>query len=108
MLDAGTLNKQIIFQYQTKVSDGMGGWVVSWVDVGSPVFAAIWPLSASETVKSMQPLGTITHRVRVRYRSVLKSTWRIRYGDRYFNIVGPPIDPQMAHEYLDILCKEAA
>ena len=102
----GDLNKRITLQYSTKVSNSMGGFVTSWVDAAT-IWAAIWPVSAAETVQSMQPTMTISHRVRIRYRSVLRASWRIKLGLRYFNIVSI-INPSERGEYLDIMCKEAA
>jgi SPP1 family predicted phage head-tail adaptor len=103
---SGIFNKIIILQYQTKVSDGLGGFVLSWVDHAT-IFAAIWPTSAKEQLASMQVSMEITHRIRIRYRSVLKPAWRIKFGNRYFNIVSI-INPNMGNKYLDILAKEAA
>jgi len=100
------LNKRITFQYQAKVPDGMGGSTTTWTDVVT-VWAAIWPVSASESIKAMGTVQTITHRIRIRYRLVLKSSWRIHYGNRYFAIVGVT-NPNEANEWLDILCKEAS
>ena len=102
----GDLNKRITLQYQTKTPDGMGGFTVVWVDAAS-VWAAIWPVSASETIQAAQATMTITHRIRIRYRAVLKAGWRISYAGRFFNIVSI-IDPNMAHRWLDVMCKEAA
>jgi SPP1 family predicted phage head-tail adaptor len=50
---------------------------------------------------------TITHRIRIRYRANIKSSWRIKFANRYFNIVSI-IDQNMQHKWLDILVKEAA
>lgn len=102
----GDLNQRVTLQYSTSVSDGMGGSTKTWHDAAT-VWAAIWPISAKETVAAMAETMTITHRVRLRYRSVLRSDWRIKYGNQYFNIVSI-IDPNMDHRYLDIMCKEAA
>lgn len=102
----GDLNKRITLQYQAKAPDGMGTSTVTWTDIAT-VWAAIWPVSASEQVKAMGTVQTITHRIRIRYRSVLKSSWRIKYGNRYFAIVGVT-NPEERNEFLDILCKEAA
>ena len=100
------LNKRITLQQPTRAADGMGGFTVSWADAAT-VWAAIWPVSAAERISASKETGEITHRIRIRYRSGIRSSWRIKYGDRYFNIAGPPIDPNMAHRWLDILCKEA-
>lgn len=102
----GDLKHRVALQYQTKVADNMGGFTTTWVDAAS-VSAAIWPVSASETIQAAQATMTITHRIRIRYRAVLKAGWRISYAGRFFNIVSI-IDPNMAHRWLDVMCKEAA
>jgi len=104
-MQIGSLNKRVTLQYSTKVSNEMGGFVTSWVDAAT-IWAAIWPVSAAETVQSMQPTMTISHRVRIRYRSVLRANWRIKFGLRYFNIVSV-INPNEKNEMLDLMCKES-
>ncbi len=103
---SGDLKKRITLQYQTKVPDGQGGFTTIWVDACS-IFAAIWPISANEQVQAMQTVMTITHRIRIRYRSVLKPSWRVKFGTRYFNIVSI-INPNEENEMLDLMVKEAA
>ena len=103
---AGELNRQITLQYPTRVPNGTGGYTLSWVD-NATLWAAIWPVSATEQVKGQAEIMLISHRIQIRYRRVLKADWRICYGDRFFNIVSIT-DPDMAHEYLEILCKEAS
>jgi len=102
----GDLKKRVVLQYQSKVADGMGGFTVTWVD-DATVWAAIWPVSASEAIQAAQATMTITHRIRIRYRAGLLASWRICWSERYFNIVSI-IDPNMAHRWLDVLVKEAA
>jgi len=101
----GDLNKRIILQYETKVSDSMGGFTTVWNDAAT-VFAAIWPTSAAELIQSMQTDMVISHRIRIRFRSVLRPSWRIKFGTRYFNIVSI-INPNEKNEYLDIMAREA-
>jgi len=103
----GELDKLINLVATTKVGDGMGGFTETDTTVASNIWAAIWPVSGKEQIQNMQNVGTITHRIRLRYRSVLRSSWRVKYGDRYFAIVSPPIDPNEGHEFLDLLCKES-
>lgn len=82
----------------------MGGTTITWND-GSTIFAAIWPVSANEATRSGQLSMDITHRIRVRYRRDIKGSWRLKFGERYFNIVSI-INPNTANRSLDILCKE--
>ena len=101
----GSLNKRITLQYPTKVSDDMGGFTETWVDAAT-VWSAIWPTSAREQVQSMKETMTISHRIRIRYRSILRPDWRVKFGNRYFNIVSI-INPSERNEWLDLMCKEA-
>ena len=103
----GDLNKRVTIQYETLVPDGMGSFDSTWND-GDTIFAAIWPTSANQTIGSLQPLGTISHRIRIRYRSNFRSTWRLKFGTRIFDIVGPAINPSEKNEWLDLLCREVA
>jgi SPP1 family predicted phage head-tail adaptor len=100
------LSKRVALQYQTKVSDGMGGWTTTWT-TAAEIYAAVWPVSASEQVKAQGVTMTISHRIRIRYRANLRSSWRIKMGSRFFNIVSI-VDSNEAHKFLDILAKEAA
>jgi SPP1 family predicted phage head-tail adaptor len=102
----GDLNKRITLMYQTKVPDGAGGFTTTWT-TAAEIYAAIWPVSAKETIEAAQATMTITHRIRIRYRANIKSSWRIKFANRYFNIVSI-IDQNMQHKWLDILVKEAA
>lgn len=106
-MQVGALNKRVTIQYPTRTPDGMGGFSESWVDHAT-VWAAIWPTTATERLKADQVSGEITHRIRIRYRRGIRTSWRIKFGSRYFNISGPPINPNEKNEYLDLMCKEAA
>jgi SPP1 family predicted phage head-tail adaptor len=105
-MKAGELNKRVELQYSTRVPDGLGGYTTAWVRAAT-VFAAIWPTSANEITAANATSMVVSHRIRIRYRSVLKASWRIKYGNRYFNIVSI-INPNEANKMLDLMCKEAA
>ena len=104
MARAGDLNKRITLQLSARVSNGAGGFNLTWSDHAT-VWAALWPVSANEQVKAMQPTMTITHRVRIWYRSKFSPTWRLKYGNRHFNIISI-INPGEKNEVLDLLVKE--
>lgn len=107
MTAIGELNKRISLQQQTRAADGRGGFTVTWADAATSIAAAIWPVSATEQIRAQAPAMIVTHRVRIRYRRVVKSGWRVSWAGRYFNIVSI-VDPNMKHEWIDLLCKEAA
>lgn len=106
-MEIGKLNKRIDIEAPTRIGDGMGGFTDTWTTVLSSIAAAIWPVSGKEQIRDMQNAGAITHKIRIRYLSVLRASWRIKFGNRYFAIVSPPIDPDMAHRWLDLLCVES-
>lgn len=101
------LNKRITLQYPTKVGDGMGGFTNTWADAAT-IWAGIWPLRGDEAMAAAQAGGTITHRIRIRYRAKIRTSWRVKFGNRYFNIAGPPVNIGEENRWMDLLCKEAA
>jgi SPP1 family predicted phage head-tail adaptor len=103
-MQLGALDKRVTLQYETSAPDGMGGFTTTWADSGT-TWAAIWPVSASEQISASSQTLTITHRVRIRYRAVVRASWRVLYNGRYFAITSI-VDPNMKHEWLDLLCKE--
>jgi SPP1 family predicted phage head-tail adaptor len=105
-MKAGELNKRVELQYSTRVPDGLGGYTTTWVRAAT-VFAAIWPTSANEITAANATSMVVSHRIRIRYRNGLKSSWRIKFGLRYFNIVSI-VNPNEQNRLLDLMCKEAA
>jgi SPP1 family predicted phage head-tail adaptor len=107
----GELNKRIDIQAQQKTPDGAGGFSTVWVSVlptgTTTIAAAIWPISAKEIIAANSTTMIISHRIRIRYRNGIKASNRIKFANRYFNIVSI-IDQNMQHKWLDILVKEAA
>jgi SPP1 family predicted phage head-tail adaptor len=104
----GDLKKRITLQSVSETPDAMGGMTQTWSDVAE-VWAAIWPASAREYMAAQSNVMSVSHRIRIRYRSDITSAWRIYYSDagKYYNIVGI-IDPNMRHWVLDLMCLEAA
>lgn len=91
MTNIADLNKQITIQNFTKVSDGMGGFTITWYDVDT-VWAKMTTHRSDESIQSMQQTGTAIHNLRIRYRHNMTPAMRIKYGNRYMNIIGPPIE----------------
>ena len=102
----GDLNKRIVLQYQTRTPDGLGGFTSVWTDKAE-IWCSIWTTSATMQIKAGQPANEISHRIRMRSRPDLRANWRIRYGDRYFTVLGV-VNPNERGTMLDLLVKEAA
>jgi len=89
---AGSLRNSIDIQEATDTSDGMGGVTKVWAAItdGAGVRASIWPLRATERLEAMKLELTVTHRIRIRYRTGITAAMRIKFNDpagaRYFNI----------------------
>jgi SPP1 family predicted phage head-tail adaptor len=105
-MNIGSLNKRITMQSMTKTPDGMGGYTTVPKNEMT-VWAAIWPVSASEQIQAMQMAMTVTHRIRIRYCPDINPSWRIKYGTKYYAIVSI-INQNMANKMLEMMCKEAA
>lgn len=104
-MNAGEMRHKITLQIPTNTANGQGGFDTTWSD-GATVWAAIWPTSAREVVEAMQNGLNVTHRIRIRYLSGLKSFWRVKFGTRYFNIMSV-LNPDERNVVQDLICEEA-
>jgi SPP1 family predicted phage head-tail adaptor len=82
----------------------MGTMTTTWSDWGS-VWAAIWPLSAKEYVLHSQETMEVTHRIRIRFRNEVGPSFRIKFGNKYYQIKSI-VNPGTENKVLDLLCKE--
>lgn len=98
-------NKRLELQKKTQVSDGVGGFTNTYT-TECTVWGSIWPTSSKEQLQAGQISGEITHRVRIRYRQVVRADWRIKFGNRYFSIIGPPINLKEDNQVIEFICKE--
>jgi SPP1 family predicted phage head-tail adaptor len=88
---SGELRHTVAIQEQTDTPDGMGGYTTAWANVTGmgAVPAAIWPLKSVEKIEAMKLEHTVTHKIRIRYRSGISTKNRIYWSDksRVFNII---------------------
>jgi len=95
----GDLNRTLLFQAPS-------GSPVIWTTIFT-CKGAVWPLNSSESLQSLAMGGTITGKIRIRYRPVsIKPTWRVLCGNTIYSIVGPPINVSGNNTYLEIRVKE--
>ena len=110
---AGQLRHRVLLQYPTDVAPNAYGESqgVTWttIDSGTPgngFWAAIEPLSGSETQDAKQMEGRVTHQIRMRHISGLniKPTWRVVYNARVFNIT--QVVPDEVFRETRLICTE--
>ena len=92
-------NARITLEYQTKIPDGGGGFTLTWV-AAATVWAIANEFQSDETVIAMQFSPVKVIKVTIRYRTDLKSDWRVKYKGAYYNILGNPIDVDNRHRWL--------
>ena len=90
----GRFDKRIKFQYQTRVSDGMGGYTNTWTD-DLTVWADIQPMTGRQALQEGQIQGEQQFKIYIRYtndfNSELDNDYRIVYlpgspNEKIFNI----------------------
>lgn len=91
MISTGKLMHRVILQQRSTTPDDYGQTPNTWTDL-KEVYANVKPIGGREKLRAMAIQATLTHTVAIRYTSMfmppLDSTkWRIKYGDRIFNIV---------------------
>jgi SPP1 family predicted phage head-tail adaptor len=108
-MDPGKLRHLVTLQQPSETTTG-GETARSWSDVAE-VSAAIEPISSREYFLASQPRADVTHRVTIRYRAGIQSTRRIVWKEgnttRTLNLLGPPIDREERHAWLELMCGEA-
>jgi len=105
VIRSGELDKVVTIKTVTKVADGMGGYTETDSDFLTGVRCAIWPVSASEIIKSEKMKMQVTHQIRMRYQAGVLSGMTILFGTRTFEIVSM-INPEERNVRLDLLCSE--
>ncbi len=102
--EIGDLNRRIVLQQPVETEDGGGGKTVAWQDVAE-VWAQVEPISSQERLFAGQTMAEVTHRVRLRFRSDVRSSWRIRDGEDHYSL-NSVLDLAGARRFLELLCLE--
>jgi len=106
-MNPGGLRHRITFQRKTEAQNDYGEEIDDWVDIKT-VWASVNPLSTREIFAAEKTFSEVSHKIVMRYIPGLKITpdMRIKFGDRIFELIGPPINPQEKNAELQLLCKE--
>jgi SPP1 family predicted phage head-tail adaptor len=102
---AGRLRHRITIQQPVITRDGTGESLETW-GAFAVVWAAVEPLRGREMFAAQEMHSEITTRIRLRYLAGIDTTMRVLFEGRTFLIVHPPIDPEMRHVEMQLMCKE--
>ncbi len=103
---SGQLRHRITVQQYTETRDDFGAVVETWADFAANVPAFVKPVASSDKWTGQQTTQQITHEIKMRYLSGVKSEMRVLYGSRVFDISAPPINWQERNMELTLLCTE--
>lgn len=105
MIDPGKLRERVTVQQASETRNAMGETVLSWADL-TTVWASVEGVSAREALALGQQEVVITHKVRLRYLSLLTARMRFRWRNRILNVVSL-LEYDNRTEHVAI-CEEAA
>lgn len=105
-INPGEYRHKIIFQKLVNIQNGYGEPTGVWTDI-LPARAGIYPLSGKEFYAAETVSSEVTHKINMRYKSGITSDMRIKFGERIFELISPPINFQEKNIELQLLCKES-
>jgi len=100
----GRYPHRVILQRRERVSDGGGGFNVTWVRYGASR-ARVAPISSTEVVFAQQIQDETTHNVTLPYRSDIKAADRLAFRGRVFEIT-QVLNNNERGRYLGLRCSE--
>ena len=104
-MNPGELNCRIKLLKETKVPDGQGGYATDYT-ASCSMWAKITAVTAKTIDQYEQLTPEILHRIVIRYRSDVFMSDRIQYGQRLFELIGPPVNEGERNAYLRLECRE--
>lgn len=100
----GDLRHRIKLQTAARVSDGAGGYTVTWTDTAT-IWASVEPVSGREPYAANQLQGQVSHKVLIRYRTGVSHGMRVLFGTRTFDVQAVLNDKE-GDESLTLYCQE--
>lgn len=100
----GKLRHRVKLQVYTATRDSFGGEVEAWTDIAE-LWASIEPISGKEYFASQQINAEVNTKIVIRYKAGVNPKMRIKFGDRFFEIVSV-ICIQEKRKEIHLMCKE--
>lgn len=108
-INAGKYRHIVTFQRLKETQNSYGETStnndLNWEDAFT-VRVGIFPISGREALTEEVRRGEISHRIQLRYREGIDNRMRIKFGDRIFEIISPPINSKELNHELYLICKE--
>lgn len=101
---AGQLRQRLTFQKETRARDSFNEEVVTWAD-HCTVWGSVNPNAGRKFYEALQSSSEVSGEVRIRYRTDILPTMRIKHGSRILAIVSI-VNPQERDRELLIYYKE--
>ncbi|MFV3383557.1 phage head closure protein [Pseudomonas sp. NY15354] len=101
-MQAGKLRYPVTIERPVDVRDQYGGFVRTWELVGRE-WADIESISGSEFIAAQAPQSQTVFRIRIRYRDDMVSSWRIREGEKVYEITA--VLPDARRRRIELMCK---
>ena len=108
-MQAGRLRHQVIIQSRTAASPQRtpsGAPDEAWADLYT-VWAAIEPLRGKEFMESQAVNSAVATRIRIRYRSGIDATMRVKFGTTIYSIEAV-INLEERNRELQLMCSQGA
>lgn len=103
-LNSGMLRHKITIERESLTTDIVGGQSSSWATLIEP-FALVKPVSGTERYQAMKLEADVTHRIYIRYSSVISPTDRIIFNSREMQIRAI-INIEERNKWLELHCVE--
>lgn len=107
-MQSGALRHRITIQNKSTTQDAAGEESNAYTDIAATpvVWATVTAIAAQERFVggAEQQMATVTHRVRIRYRTDLSNRMRVVWEGRALDIEGIQYDARRVHTTL--LCRE--
>lgn len=104
--NSGSFRHRITFLKLESLKDELGQEIgKDWIEY-KKAWAMIKTLKGSEYVNAGSERATITSRFVIHYTEGITAEMRIKYNNRIFDIIEPPINDDEADKTLTILVKE--
>lgn len=101
----GKLRERVIIEQPQETRTPTGGVIETW-GTFAEVYASIRPLRGKMLFAAQQVHPETTTEIGIRYLAGLTPKMRVRCGRRIYVPTQPPIDLEMRHREMQLMCKE--